>query len=51
MGPLKNARQEKFCLLVFQGMSQTDAYLQAGYKNKYPNKVACKLPQILAVVE
>ena len=30
--PLKNVRQERFCLALAEGMSATSAYLQAGYK-------------------
>jgi hypothetical protein len=32
MGPLKNARRERFCLALAEGMSQAAAYVRAGYK-------------------
>lgn len=34
IGPLPNARQEKFCQNIMVGMSQTDAYIDAGYEPK-----------------
>lgn len=34
MPPLKNAQHERFVLELVAGLSQTDAYLAAGYKTK-----------------
>lgn len=40
-------KQETFCLNMFEGMSQREAWIQAGYSNKYPVKIidenACRL--------
>ncbi len=41
-------KQETFCLKIFEGMSQHDAYLAAGYSNKQSSAVIDKNASILA---
>lgn len=43
MKPLKNKRHEKFALNLFQGMSQKDAALEAGYKSSRVDVTASEL--------
>jgi len=46
--PLKNVRQEKFCQSIVNGMSQQDAYIQAGYKCK-SDVMACKAASRMSI--
>ena len=50
MGPLTNQKQERFCLHVIKGYSDTEAYSLAGYKNKEPGKAAFTLRKNTEVV-
>ena len=37
MAPLKNIRHERFCLFIIKGMSASEAFVKAGFKNNPPN--------------
>lgn len=46
-GKLLTPKQERFCINLFKGMSQREAWINAGYSNKYSAKIidenACRL--------
>ena len=55
MGPLTNARHERFAQAIAMGQTQAEAYVEAGYKPSEPNastlrsnqKVAARIAEIL----
>ena len=46
--PLNNARHEKFCQNLATGMSQADAYLEAGFKSHDANSARFDASRLLA---
>ena len=45
-----STKQEIFCLSLFQGMNQTEAYEKAGYLSKYPRSVASRMSTKVNIV-
>ena len=43
MPPLKNKRHELFCLSLFQGMTQKDAAIKAGFSSRSSDMTASRL--------
>lgn len=48
--PLENARREKFCLALLQGMSKKDAALEAGYSPKWARSMASRLSTNVSIL-